>query len=185
MTPHRLCAAETLPPAEGRGFTIRHGAEELRIFVIQKDGRRYAYLNRCPHTGVNLDWTPDRFLDWTGRLIQCATHGALFRIEDGHCIAGPCAGRNLVPLPVRDAEGYIEVRKNVDIAGRTGGNHLFLADKQGVRYMDCDEVDLPFGRQFIDDVLNRTETAMTQAHCFLAMELALRAQKQAAMLRAT
>jgi predicted dehydrogenase len=79
-------------------------------------------------------------------------------------------------LTVLGTDGYIEVRKNVDLAGRNDGNHLFLADATGVRYEDCSGVDLPYARQLIDDVLARTETAMTQAHCFLATELALRAQ---------
>jgi predicted dehydrogenase len=82
-------------------------------------------------------------------------------------------------LTILGTDGYIEIRKNVDLAGRTGGNHLFIADEQGVRYEDCDGVDLPYGRQLVDDVLNRTESAMTQAHCFLATELALRAQEMA------
>jgi predicted dehydrogenase len=85
-------------------------------------------------------------------------------------------------LTILGTDGYIEVRKNVDIAGRDGGNHLFLADAKGVRYVDCKDVDLPFGRQLVDDVLSRTETAMPQAHCFLATELALRAQQQAQRL---
>jgi predicted dehydrogenase len=82
-------------------------------------------------------------------------------------------------LTILGTDGYIEVRKNVDIGGREGGNHLFIADAKGVHYVDCSDVELPYGRQLVDDVLNRTETAMTQAHCFLTMELALRAQKQA------
>src|SRR5262245_17472010 len=82
-------------------------------------------------------------------------------------------------LTVLGTDGYIEVRKYVDIGGREGGNHLFVADTKRVRYIDCKNVELPYGRQLVDDVLNRTETAMSQAHCFLAMELALRAQKQA------
>jgi predicted dehydrogenase len=82
-------------------------------------------------------------------------------------------------LTILGTRGYIEVRKNVDIAGRPGGNHLFLADGEGVRYVDCTDVDLPYGERLVDDVLNRTETAMPQAHCFLATELALRAQQQA------
>jgi predicted dehydrogenase len=82
-------------------------------------------------------------------------------------------------LTILGTNGYIEVRKNVDIAGRDGGNHLFLADGTGVRYVDCRDVDLPYGRQLVDDVLNRTHTAMPQAHCFLATELALQAQRQA------
>jgi predicted dehydrogenase len=82
-------------------------------------------------------------------------------------------------LTVLGTDGYIEVRKNIDIAGRPGGNHLFLADQKSVQHVDCKDVELPYGRQLVDDVLNRTETAMSQAHCFLATELALRAQRGA------
>ena len=85
-------------------------------------------------------------------------------------------------LTILGTDGYIEVRKNVDLAGRAGANHLFIADATGVRYEDCRGVDLPYGRQLVDDILHRTETAMTQAHCFLATELALRAQEQARLL---
>jgi predicted dehydrogenase len=82
-------------------------------------------------------------------------------------------------LTILGTEGYIELRKYLDIAGREGKDHLFLVDGKGVRHIDCSEVDLPYGRQLIADVLNRTETAMTQAHCFKAMELALGAQQMA------
>jgi len=82
-------------------------------------------------------------------------------------------------LTILGTDGYIELRKNVDIAGREGGNHLFLVDKKETRYMDCSGEPLPYGSQLVDDVLNRTETAMPQAHCFLATELALKAQKAA------
>jgi predicted dehydrogenase len=85
-------------------------------------------------------------------------------------------------LTILGTDGFIEIRKNVDIAGRPGGSHLFLVDQKQTRYFDCSEVPLPYGPQLVDDVLNRTETAMAQAHCFLAMELALRAQKQATRL---
>ncbi len=86
-------------------------------------------------------------------------------------------------LTVLGTDGFIEVRKNVDIAGRPGGSHLFLVDQKETRYVDSQGQDLPYGRQIVDDVLNRTETAMPQEHCFLAMELALRAQKQARPMR--
>jgi predicted dehydrogenase len=86
-------------------------------------------------------------------------------------------------LTVIGTDGFLEVRKNVDLAGRPGASHLFLTDQKGVQYIDSRETDLPFGRQLVDDVLNRTETAMTQAHCFLATELALLAQKQAAVVK--
>jgi predicted dehydrogenase len=82
-------------------------------------------------------------------------------------------------LTVLGTEGYMEVRKNIDIAGRPGGNHLFLVDNMGTRYIDCSSVELPYGRQLLDDIRDRTETAMPQAHCFLASELVLRAQERA------
>ena len=82
-------------------------------------------------------------------------------------------------LTVLGTEGYIEARKNIDIAGREGGSHLFLVNGKDTQYIDCKDVDLPYGKQLVDDIINRTETAMTQEHCFLATELALKAQKSA------
>jgi predicted dehydrogenase len=82
-------------------------------------------------------------------------------------------------LTVLGTDGYIEVRKNVDIGGRPGGSHLFLVDQKETRIIDCKDVVLPYGERLVDDILNRTETSMPQAHVFLAMELALRAQAQA------
>lgn len=76
-------------------------------------------------------------------------------------------------------EGYIELRKYIDIAGRKGENHLFLVNQKETLYFDCSNVYMPYGEQFVNDVVNRTETAMTQDHCFLATELALTAQKVA------
>lgn len=82
-------------------------------------------------------------------------------------------------LTILGTEGYIELRKYIDIAGRPGKDHLFLVDRQGTRHIDCSDVDLPYGRQLIADIENRTETAMPQARCFKAMELALTAQQKA------
>ncbi len=82
-------------------------------------------------------------------------------------------------LFVLGTDGYIEVRKNCDIAGKSGRNHLFLVDKKGIQYIDCSNVELSFGKKLINDVLNRTETAMTQEHCFLVTELAIDAQMKA------
>ena len=86
-------------------------------------------------------------------------------------------------LTILGTDGYIELRKYIDLAGRPGGDHLFLVDKQETRYIDCRGQDLPFGRQLLNDVRNRTETAMPQAHAFLASELALRAQAMARSLQ--
>lgn len=82
-------------------------------------------------------------------------------------------------LTILGTDGYIEIRKNIDIAGPAGGNHLYLVDQKETRFMDCSKEPLPFGELFVNDVVNRTDTAMTQEHCFLATELALKAQKMA------
>jgi predicted dehydrogenase len=87
-----------------------------------------------------------------------------------------------VRLTILGTEGYIELRKNIDIGGRPGGDHMFLVDQKETRYIDCTKQALPYGEQLISDILNRTETAMPQAHCFLATEVALKAQKQAQRL---
>jgi len=82
-------------------------------------------------------------------------------------------------LTILGSDGYIEVRKNVDIGGRAGSDHLFLVDQKGVQRIDCGYIPLLYGERLVSDVINRTETAMSQAHCFLVTELALKAQKQA------
>ena len=82
-------------------------------------------------------------------------------------------------LTILGTDGFIEIRKNVDITKRPEGNNLYLVDQKETRFIDCQKVELPYGEQLVQDVLNRTETAMPQAHCFLATELVLKAQKQA------
>jgi predicted dehydrogenase len=82
-------------------------------------------------------------------------------------------------LIVIGTEGTMEIRKYVDLAGRHGGDHLFLVDKKGMQYIDCSNEPLPYAGNLLADIRNRTETAMTQRHCFAAMELALQAEAQA------
>ncbi|MCY1188410.1 hypothetical protein D9M73_295170 [compost metagenome] len=76
----------------------------MKILATRRGGQVFLYRNRCPHRGVPLEWQPDRFLDASASLIQCATHGALFLIETGECIAGPCAGAALTPLHCHEDE---------------------------------------------------------------------------------
>ena len=85
-------------------------------------------------------------------------------------------------LTILGTEGYIELRKYIDIAGRQGIDHLFLVDRKEARHIDCSDAGLPYAGNLIADVLNRTETAMPQAHCFKVMELALKAEAMAARL---
>lgn len=94
----RLCASEELIEGQSRGFALPSG----RVLAVRRDGRVYAYENRCPHRGIPLEWQSDHFLDESGTLIQCASHGALFRIESGECISGPCVGQELNLIPCEE-----------------------------------------------------------------------------------
>ena len=104
----RLCALEELPVGaelEGREFRPWPGRRES-LFLVREGDKVHAYLNRCPHKGSPLNWSPDRFLDNERRYIVCATHGALFEIDKGICVAGPCRGDQLtrIDVEVRDGE---------------------------------------------------------------------------------
>jgi len=79
----KLCTLEELPEGGCRGFSVPTSSGHEDIFLVHKNARIVAYRNSCPHTGVPLDWVPDQFLNLDGDLIQCSTHHALFRIEDG------------------------------------------------------------------------------------------------------
>ncbi len=78
-------------------------------FVFRHREQIHAYINRCPHLGIELNWMPGRFFDLEKNFIQCSTHGALFKPHDGHCIVGPCVGEHLARLPVREQNGQVEI----------------------------------------------------------------------------
>jgi nitrite reductase/ring-hydroxylating ferredoxin subunit len=93
-----LCPRSAFGGVDARGFDVAMPGCAHGIFVVRGDGGFRGYLNRCPHRGLPLNWLPDQFLDADGIHIQCANHGALFRIADGYCLAGPCAGSRLTPV---------------------------------------------------------------------------------------
>ena len=95
-----VCRIEDLPDPGSRGVTVQQDGRLHEVFVVRRGGRVFCYVNRCPHTGSPLDWMPDQFLSLDKLHIQCATHAALFRVEDGLCIAGPCSGDVLQPVTV-------------------------------------------------------------------------------------
>jgi nitrite reductase/ring-hydroxylating ferredoxin subunit len=97
---HILCKTTDIEDPGSKSFevTIKHRTES--IFVVHKNGEFFAYLNQCPHTGASLEWQEDQFLDLDKELIQCATHDALFVIDSGVCISGPCSGDTLQSLPL-------------------------------------------------------------------------------------
>ncbi|SDS92041.1 Ferredoxin subunit of nitrite reductase or a ring-hydroxylating dioxygenase [Halopseudomonas xinjiangensis] len=90
--PVALCRLDDLADPGSRG--VVHAGESL--LVVRQGANAQVFVNRCPHRGIPLEWVPDQFLDSSGRLIQCATHGALFLPDTGECVSGPCAGQHLI-----------------------------------------------------------------------------------------
>ena len=87
--------------------TIELTIEERQLFAIRQDNQLYAYWNSCPHMGVPLNWMPEKFLDLDGIFLQCSSHGALFKVDDGECVGGPCVGDHLTPVSLkRDGDQY-------------------------------------------------------------------------------
>jgi naringenin degradation protein FdeD len=89
------CTLESLTESQCHGLEIDIDGTVSQYFLVYHENKVYSYLNRCPHTGVNLDWVPHQFLDSSNDFIQCATHGALFNIKNGNCLRGPCVGDQL------------------------------------------------------------------------------------------
>jgi nitrite reductase/ring-hydroxylating ferredoxin subunit len=107
----RVCATDALAErGDGVRFDIARPGGSAPAFVLRIDGSPKAWLNQCAHVPVELDWTPGRFLDETGTVIVCATHGAVYDAADGLCIGGPCRGRSLQALACRESDGWVEVQ---------------------------------------------------------------------------
>jgi nitrite reductase/ring-hydroxylating ferredoxin subunit len=104
-----ICRLSEIPDPGAKEFTLGEGEEARDGFVVHRGGAVHAYVNSCPHTGAPLNWAPGRFLTKRGDLIMCGVHGAIFRIDDGFCLEGPCKGRELHPLPVRVEDGWVIV----------------------------------------------------------------------------
>lgn len=99
----KLCAVDELADPGSKGFQN----DDMSVFVIKQGSQIYVYENSCPHLGINLEWQEDQFLDSEQRLIQCSTHGALFLIHNGECIAGPCPGEKLTRMPHKIQDGAV------------------------------------------------------------------------------
>jgi nitrite reductase/ring-hydroxylating ferredoxin subunit len=99
-----------------RAFTIGAGDWPLRGFVVRVGAQLRGFVNRCPHAGHPLNLLPDRFTTPDGALLLCSSHGALFEKLTGFCVAGPCAGRSLIPVPLEVRSGFVLVADGVDIA---------------------------------------------------------------------
>lgn len=111
----RICAVHDIPDNGSAAFSIDLGDRLLGLMVLRRGEAVFVYVNDCPHWGAPLDFEPGRFLDPTGTLIQCSTHGALFRIDDGTCIKGPCLGARLQAVPCRVEAGVVVIDDRVDL----------------------------------------------------------------------
>jgi len=91
-------------------FTLRRGQRELEGMLVNFDGNLFAYINRCPHTGITLDWVNNQFFSSDKRYVMCATHGAVFEPATGECIWGPCVGLSLQSVPIEIDGGQVYAR---------------------------------------------------------------------------
>jgi nitrite reductase/ring-hydroxylating ferredoxin subunit len=109
-----ICAsADLVDSGDGVRFEVRiHGSLEP-AFAVRYDGTVHAYLNRCAHLPMELDWQPGKFFDAGGLVLICSTHGAIYSPETGACLGGPCQGR-LVRIPVEERDGKILVKEYGD-----------------------------------------------------------------------
>ena len=94
---HVLCRLGDLEENVGRSFRSPAG----EVILVLRDGQVHGWLNLCPHLGINLEFNPDEFMDSERYFLMCSNHGALFQVEDGLCVAGPCQGQSLEPVAVQ------------------------------------------------------------------------------------
>jgi len=185
IAPHQVNApsrpAWFWDPVQYGGILCDIGSHQADQFVYYT-GSTTAAVTASQIANVNHPEHPE-FQDFGDMILQGNGGAGYVRVDwftpDGLGTWGD--GR----LFILGTEGYIELRKYIDIAGRPGGNHLFIADKKQTRYMDCSNVVLPFGPQFVADIVNRSHTAQDQQQALLAAELVLKAQKSAKRLSFT
>ena len=113
-TARALCAIAELDETGSCGFTVGEGDWPLRGFIVRTANGIAAYVNTCPHAGHPLNFRPNRFLTPDRNLIMCASHGALFARDNGLCIAGPCPGQSLTPVPIEVLGEYVLLAEGVD-----------------------------------------------------------------------
>jgi nitrite reductase/ring-hydroxylating ferredoxin subunit len=87
-------------------FDVVYQGQTCRAFAIRYQGQVHAYLNRCSHVPMEMDYQPDRFFDLTGHWLICATHGAMYRPDTGACDGGPCRG-GLVKIGLDESDGVV------------------------------------------------------------------------------
>ena len=103
-----ICASEVLLDAgKAQRFEVEYFGEPAPAFALRFHGRVHAYLNRCSHIAMELDWREGEVFDSEGRDLICSTHGATYAADTGKCLGGPCSGTPLVPLQVEERDGKV------------------------------------------------------------------------------
>ena len=105
--PQKLCEINQIADDGSAGFVAEKNGKKKSFIVVRKKNKVFVYVNSCPHIGTPLDFFPGRFLNPNKNLIMCSTHGALFRVNDGFCISGPCAEQSLPKVPINIVKGSI------------------------------------------------------------------------------
>ena len=112
---HPLCqGADLANGGRAVSFDVVYGGQTCRAFAIRYQGQAHAYLNRCAHVAMEMDWQPDRFFDDTGRWLLCATHGATYAPDSGACSGGPCRG-GLVKIELVEQGGVVHWRSQYNL----------------------------------------------------------------------
>ena len=105
-----ICSSDELVDSgHGVRFEVGRGGAAVPAFIVRYDGQVRAYLNRCAHMPMELDWKPGRFFDDEGLHLVCSTHGAVYSPDTGECRGGPCAGA-LAQLEVEERDGYVYLK---------------------------------------------------------------------------
>jgi nitrite reductase/ring-hydroxylating ferredoxin subunit len=100
-------ASEVAEGGKGVRFPVLAYGDAATGFVVRYDGKPYAYLNRCAHVPIELDWFEGEFFESSGLYLMCSTHGAIYVPESGLCAGGPCKGGKLRPIAVREVDNKI------------------------------------------------------------------------------
>jgi len=102
-----LCnSADLVSGGDAVPFDVSYAGQTVRAFAVRFDGSTYAYLNRCTHVAMEMDYQPNKFYDQTGQYLMCATHGAVYQPDTGRCAGGPCRG-NLIKIPLSEVDGVV------------------------------------------------------------------------------
>lgn len=104
-----ITSADVVEKGAGIRFDLPALGPHATGFVIRSHGQAYAYVNRCAHVPVELDWEHGKFFNVTNEWLICATHGAMYAPNSGECVMGPCKGKQLTPIALTEADGIISI----------------------------------------------------------------------------